>query len=79
MSLDAHSLGVDSDADVLARTPLPDDGDSGRPTAESDGFVAIVDVQIDPVSAYLRAGIPDDVEPVVSFGETGNSDPGPHR
>jgi len=61
------------------RTPLPDDGDTGRPTAESDGLVAIVDVQIDPVSAYLRAGIPDDVEPVVSFGETGNSDPGPHR
>src|SRR6478672_8329315 len=28
---------------------LPDDGDTGRPTAESDSLVAIVNVKVDPV------------------------------
>jgi hypothetical protein len=58
---------------------LPDDGDTGRPTAESDSLVAIVNVKVDPVSPYLRAGIPDHVDPVVSSGQAGNSDPRPHR
>ena len=64
---------------MLGRTPLPDDGDTGRPTAESDSLVAIVDIEIDPASPYLRAGIPDDIEPVVSFGQAGHFDPRPHR
>jgi len=64
---------------VLAEKSLPDDGNAGGPTAESDSLVAIVNVKVDPVSPYLRAGIPDDVDPVVSSGQAGNSDPRPHR